>query len=191
MIKLGAFTFSLDDYPSQLPTGGQSLISLKKYPGGQQTVQNFGAFDDEIVLTGTFNYTHALSNANKIDTMWRAGNAVQFVVSGLKTRWVMITEYKPIYYNDYQIDYEIHLQPVTTSSSTTTATRSTNSVSSSSSSGSSKSSSPQRTYIVKKGDCLWKIALKYYGDGSEYTKISSANKLKTTVIQPGEKLVIP
>lgn len=35
---------------------------------------------------------------------------------------------------------------------------------------------PSRTYTVKKGDCLWNIARKYYGNGSQYTKIYNANK---------------
>ncbi len=35
-----------------------------------------------------------------------------------------------------------------------------------------------RTYTVKKGDCLWKIAKKYYGNGNQYMKIYNANKDK-------------
>lgn len=35
-----------------------------------------------------------------------------------------------------------------------------------------------RTYTVVKGDCLWNIAKKYYGDGAQYTKIYNANKDK-------------
>lgn len=31
-------------------------------------------------------------------------------------------------------------------------------------------------YTVKTGDCLWNIAKKYYGDGSQWTKIYEANK---------------
>lgn len=49
-------------------------------------------------------------------------------------------------------------------------------------------------YIVKKGDCLWNIAKKYYGSGSKYTKIYNANKNKIknpNLIYPGQKLTIP
>lgn len=35
-----------------------------------------------------------------------------------------------------------------------------------------------KTYTVVKGDSLWKIAKKYYGDGSQYTKIYNTNKDK-------------
>jgi LysM repeat protein len=34
----------------------------------------------------------------------------------------------------------------------------------------------ETTYTVKKGDCLWNIAKKFYGNGSKYTKIYEANK---------------
>lgn len=52
-----------------------------------------------------------------------------------------------------------------------------------------------RTYTVKAGDSLWKIAEQFYGKGTEYTKIIAANagKLKDekTVIHPGDVLNVP
>ena len=59
---------------------------------------------------------------------------------------------------------------------------------------STKSDSAKRTYTVKKGDCLWNIAKKYYGDGRKYTKIYDANTSKIAnpnLIYVGQKLVIP
>lgn len=66
--------------------------------------------------------------------------------------------------------------------------------------------SKSKTYTVKKGDCLWNIAKKYYGKGSEWKKIYNANKkvIENTAkkygrksssngwwIYPGTKLTIP
>jgi len=51
-----------------------------------------------------------------------------------------------------------------------------------------------QTYVVQSGDSLSKIAQKYYGDASLYTKIFEANRdiLKDpNKIQPGQKLRIP
>lgn len=51
-----------------------------------------------------------------------------------------------------------------------------------------------RTYTVKRGDCLWNIARKYYGNGSQYTKIYNANRNKIrnpNLIYPGQVFVIP
>jgi len=52
-----------------------------------------------------------------------------------------------------------------------------------------------KTYKVQKGDCLWNIAKKYYGDGSKYTKIYDANKkiigANPNIIKIGMVLTIP
>lgn len=51
-----------------------------------------------------------------------------------------------------------------------------------------------RTYTVVRGDSLWKIAKKYYGNGAQYTKIFNANRDKIknpNLIYPGQVFVIP
>ena len=57
--------------------------------------------------------------------------------------------------------------------------------------------SPEKSniYTVQSGDCLWIIAKKFYGNGSEYTKIYNANKgvigENPNLIYPGQVLTIP
>ena len=41
--------------------------------------------------------------------------------------------------------------------------------------------STARTYTVKSGDCLWKIAKQFYGNGAQYTKIYNANRDKIKI----------
>lgn len=52
-----------------------------------------------------------------------------------------------------------------------------------------------QSYTVKKGDCLWKIAKQFYGNGSDYTKIYEANKGtiggNPNLIYPGQVFTIP
>lgn len=57
-----------------------------------------------------------------------------------------------------------------------------------------KNTSKKKIYTVKKGDCLWNIAKKYYGDGAKYKLIYNANKGKIknpNKIYVGEKIIIP
>lgn len=52
-----------------------------------------------------------------------------------------------------------------------------------------------KTYTVVRGDCLWNIAKKFYGNGAQYTKIYNANKGviggNPNLIYPGQVLTIP
>ena len=51
-----------------------------------------------------------------------------------------------------------------------------------------------KTYTVKRGDCLWNIAKRFYGNGTQYTKIYNANRGKIknpNLIYPGQVLTIP
>jgi nucleoid-associated protein YgaU len=53
---------------------------------------------------------------------------------------------------------------------------------------------PTRTYVVKSGDTLSKIAKEFYGDAGEYMKIFKANDKQLTdpdKIKVGQELVIP
>lgn len=51
-----------------------------------------------------------------------------------------------------------------------------------------------QNYTVKRGDCLWNIAKRFYGNGSKYTTIFNANRDKIknpNLIYPGQVLWIP
>ena len=59
------------------------------------------------------------------------------------------------------------------------------------------SNNNQKTHKVVKGDCLYDIAKKYYGNGNLYTKIKEANKskypslAKNNIIYSNWELIIP
>lgn len=47
-------------------------------------------------------------------------------------------------------------------------------------------------YTVEKGDTLWSISVRAYGDGYQWTKVAQANNLKhPNVIHTGNTLVLP
>lgn len=58
---------------------------------------------------------------------------------------------------------------------------------------SSHGAGPERTYVVKPTDTLWTIAEhSYSGDVREGVwKLQERNHLRSTVLVPGEKLVLP
>lgn len=85
-------------------------------------------------------------------------------------------------------DFGNSLKTSTTSTKKTTAVKETKVKSE------STASTAQRTYTVKKGDCLWNIAKQFYGNGASYTKIYDANTNKIAnpnLIYPGQVFVIP
>ena len=52
---------------------------------------------------------------------------------------------------------------------------------------------PSKKYhTVIKGDTLWAIAQKYYGNGNKYKDIAKANNISNPdIIHVGQKLLIP
>ncbi len=61
-------------------------------------------------------------------------------------------------------------------------------------SGSGGGGGGQRTHTVVRGDCLWNIALKFYGNGALWPKIFDANRAKIANshwIYPAQIFVIP
>ncbi|MGZ4960194.1 MAG: peptidoglycan-binding protein LysM [Methylomonas sp.] len=58
----------------------------------------------------------------------------------------------------------------------------------------SKVGGDDQFYIIEKGDTLWKVAEKAYGDGAKYQKIFEANReviKEPDKIFPGQKIRIP
>ena len=48
------------------------------------------------------------------------------------------------------------------------------------------------TYVVVRGDCLWNIAVRAYGDGFKWVEIAKANNLKNpSIIHAGNVLTLP
>lgn len=57
--------------------------------------------------------------------------------------------------------------------------------------GGTETTAVTKTYTVKSGDSLWKIAASQLGNGSRYTEIKSLNGLTSDVIHAGQVLKLP
>lgn len=99
-----------------------------------------------------------------------------------------------IYYNMDLLEYRPIIVPTVTennSNNTQNTNRPTDT------NNKNDSSNKQKTHKVVKGDCLYDIAKKYYGNGNSYPKIKEANKskypslAKNNVIYVNWELIIP
>ena len=99
-----------------------------------------------------------------------------------------------IYYNMDLLEYRPIIVPTVTennSNNTQNTNRPTDT------NNKNNASNKQKTHKVVKGDCLYDIAQKYYGNGNSYPKIKEANKskypslAKNNIIYPKWELIIP
>ena len=89
-------------------------------------------------------------------------------------------------------DYATKTCEVKVDTATKTATATTETERAPSTTGGAPDSGLPTSYKIKSGDCLWNIAKKYYGDGSKYTLLASANGISNpNLIYAGNTLTIP
>lgn len=139
----------------------------------------------------------------KLETWQNNGTKLRYIVSdGYTNIPVMINSLTyqeqdgtgDVYFNLSLVEYkEIKLNKTSSSDNS----NSTNNTTNRPTENAPKPNGENKTHKVVKGDSLWSIAQKYYGDGSKYTKIKEANKDKYTslsknnIIYTNMELVIP
>lgn len=209
VLSLGGVPFDVIEQPENLPIGGVQATNIIKFPGGNINVQQLGAYEDPISLTGTFWYEGALTRALAIDKFRIDGSEV-LMKWGQIARYVLVTSFKPVIYNAEWVDYSLELTPTRASSSlVATAAAAVNKRASSvhaeayvqppgvDTTGNTTSANTTKQavkYRVKDGDTLWAIAQKFYGktEGNKFTLIASANGLDNpNQLEAGQLLTIP
>ena len=138
---------------------------------------------------------------SKIEKWQNEGKKLRYIVSdGYTNIPVMINSFSyreqdgtgDVYFDLSLIEYkEIKLNK------TSSSDNSNNNATGRTTENAPKPSGQNNTHKVVSGDSLWAIAQKYYGDGSQYTKIKEANKDKysslnnNNIIYSDMELVIP
>jgi nucleoid-associated protein YgaU len=188
-LKLGDFVFERDDLPESIPLGGEQTLAVFQYPGGPKEVQVFGAHDSNPSWNGTFNYTNAIAKVRVLDKMYRSGSVYTLQIGSLSPRYGVIKKFDWVYKSPVEIDYTIELELAPQTSLLASQNVSSGGASKTTTSA---ATTPQKTYTVVSGDSLWSIAQKFYGDGSQYKKIATANNIKNVdSITVGASLIIP
>ena len=132
------------------------------------------------------------TSVEKIEGWRKSGKPVRVIITDLLNMEATIESFTwgerdatgDIYYTLALKEYKkikTKKATVTIAKETTRATKSTK-------------SSSGKTYTVKKGDSLWSIAKKFYGNGAKYVMIRDANKDKIknpNLIHAGQVLKIP
>lgn len=103
-----------------------------------------------------------------------------------------------IYYNLKWKEYrQVKIEKINNNNPSSNNSNSNNNPKPDTSTEDKKDANKQKTHTVKKGESLWSIAQKYYGKGSDYTKIKNANTSKysslkkNNIIYVNWVLVIP
>ena len=196
VLQIDTVQFVTDELPEDIVFGGSQALAVRKFPGGGKDIQPLGAFDDTISWSGIFWWQGALARAQALDAMRIAGNPVMLTRDSV-SMMVVISSFKYHYQNDFYIPYDIELEPVTAYGYSATV----NGVQSSSSgptatletlSSEQLPVQAKRTYTVVSGDTLWALAVYFYGDGTQWTKIASANNISDPGnLQIGQVITIP
>lgn len=161
-------------------------------------------FSFDILLTAEMG-VDPLKEVVKIWDYERAGEALGLVIGGKaygKYRWTVKNHETRIEYTDkagdmYAVEVSVELLEYLKgeNQNTSSAARDTEPAPAAAADTGGGETSSAKTYTVKKGDCLWTIAKKFYGSGADYTKIYEANKdtigKNPNLIYPGQTFTIP
>lgn len=169
-----------------------SSVEVSEHPveKGMDITDNVRANAETISLSGEIVGDNYLSELNRLKAIQKSGKIVKY--SGCKVFDNCIirnisTSNKASIHGGCAIDVELqeiriakqaYLDPKKTLNGTQQVQKNGNA----------------QKYTVVTGDCLWNLAIRFYGNGASYTKIYEANKniiSNPALIYPGQILDIP
>lgn len=139
--------------------------------------KNQGSITTNSTQTTASAYEHTVV---KGETLWSIAESSY----GSGYNWVDIKKANNLKSEDIEIGQKLIIPDDTKAKEPTTTAKTQIKTGSNSISGAS--------YSVVKGDCLWDIAVRAYGDGFKWTDIAKANHLSNpSVIHSGNILILP
>lgn len=111
ILSLGDVDFQDFEIPDEINGGGGQAIDIKRYAGGQRTLDAFGADDKPISWSGMFEGENAEARCQQLDTMRRAGVPLPLTFGAFNFT-VIIRGFDWRYQRFFQIPYSIELEVV-------------------------------------------------------------------------------
>ena len=193
-VVLGGMELRTTEKPDSVQHGGGQMLAVNTFPGGNVSIQNFGSTYREISWEGWFEGVDAMERMYKIGNMRQKGNAIDFVTEAY-TQKVVIKDFEPDHRTNFFIPFSITLQRVVqiTKQTPKEAVDKTAETIKMENQKEQKTEN-EKSYTVKAGDTLSKIAKNQYGNANDWDKIYQANKDILTSphkIQIGQVIKIP
>lgn len=91
-LSLGGIVFDPFSSPEHIPFGGDHSVVVHKLPGGQRVIDTLGPDDMDIHWSGRFWGSDAMTRAQAIDAIRRAGLPVPLIFAGIM-RMVIVTHF--------------------------------------------------------------------------------------------------
>lgn len=185
VITLGGMELKSSEKPDIVQHGGGQMLAVNEFPGGNVSIQNFGSTYRDISWEGWFEGSDAMDRMYKIGNMRQKGQPILFVIEGY-TANVVISEFHADHRTNFFIPFSIVLKRViqlTKDTSKEAVDKASEAINeklvkgqSGNVSDSTKTVASAKSYTIKSGDTLSRIAKNIYGNANEWDKLYENNK---------------
>ncbi|OXM84609.1 LysM peptidoglycan-binding domain-containing protein [Paenibacillus rigui] len=157
-IALGDFEFRDFEKPNSILRGGEQMLAVRQFPGGNVSIQNMGPGYRPISWSGMFIGNDAYDRMMVVGLMRTAGAAVEFTTDKFSFP-VVIKEFLPDYKSDLRIPFAITLIHIVDQRANSSLLIDAIDKAADSYESENPAESQGKTYVVQEGDSLWRIAM--------------------------------
>ena len=190
-IMLGNMVLRTTEKPDSVQHGGEQMLAVNTFPSGNVSIQNFGSTYRDISWEGWFEGVDAMERMVQIGNMRQKGEPIVFRTENYAQN-VVIEEFHPEHRTNFFIPFSITLKRVVQITKQTpkeSVDKTAKQIKEQ-----QNNENGEKSYTIKAGDTLSKIAKNVYGNANEWDKIYQANKdsiVSPHKIQIGQVIKIP
>ena len=191
-IMLGNMVLRTTEKPDSVQHGGGQMLAVNTFPGGNVSIQNFGSTYRDIRWEGWFEGVDAMERMVQIGNMRQKGEPIVFRTENYAQN-VIIEEFHPEHRTNFFIPFSITLKRIVQITKPTPK-EAVDKTAEQIKQEQQNEENKEKSYTVKAGDTLSKIAKNVYGNANEWDKIYQANQeilQSPHKIQIGQELILP